>query len=101
MTSTLFWNSLLTMPFLLAFIGIPLWMTWKHLDRPADHSAARQYLAAKAEYSAAPSDQWDPQPACATKPRALTVDDVLRPLAPADIADDREPALAGRQPGRL
>lgn len=95
MTSALVWNSLLILPFLVAFIGIPLWMTWKHLDRPADHSASHQYLAAKAEYLTAKYGH--PKPAHAAQPRALTVEDVLRPLAPADIAEDREPALAGRR----
>ena len=97
MTSTLFWNSLLIVPFLLAFIGIPLWMTWKHTDRGADHSAARQYLAAKAEYLAGGFGHPRQAPAQATQPRSLTVEDVLRPLAPADFAEDREPALAGRR----
>ena len=47
MSSTIIWNLVLTVPFLLAFIGIPLWMTIRHLDRAADHTAARRYLAAK------------------------------------------------------
>ena len=97
MTSTLFWNSLLILPFLLAFIGIPLWMTWKHLDRPADHSAAHRYLAAKADYLAGRSGHPKPATSRAADPRPLTVDDVLRPLAPANVAEDREPALAGRR----
>ncbi len=47
MTSTLWMNLILIVPFLLAFIGIPLWLTWRHLDRRPDHAEARGYLAAK------------------------------------------------------
>ena len=45
MSSAIIWNLALTVPFLLAFIGIPLWMTIRHLDRAHDHTAARRYLA--------------------------------------------------------
>jgi hypothetical protein len=56
MTSTIVWNLALTIPFLAAYVGIPLWMTWKHLDRAPDHTAAHRYLAAKAaRVTAAPS----------------------------------------------
>lgn len=47
MTSTIWMNVLLTVPFLLAFIGIPLWLTYRHLDRRPDFAEARAYLAAK------------------------------------------------------
>lgn len=102
MTSSIIWNIVLIVPFLLAFIGIPLWMTWKHLDRAADHSASHQYLAAKADYLAAETGRpsasaGQPAVAQAETARPLTVHDVLRPLAPADIAEDRQPVLAGRR----
>ncbi|MGI9007763.1 MAG: hypothetical protein ACR2FU_16455 [Streptosporangiaceae bacterium] len=96
MTSSFIWNMILIVPFLLAFIGIPLWMTWKHLDRAADHSASRQYLATKAEYLAARADRRDAK-AGRSASRPLTVDDVLRPLAPADVTEDPELVLAGRR----
>lgn len=100
MTSSIVWNMILIVPFLVAFIGIPLWMTWKHLDRAADHSASHQYLTAKAEYltSQAGRRRAPARPAPAgAHDRPLTVHDVLRPLSPADIAEDREPALAGHR----
>ncbi len=98
MTSSIAWNMILIVPFLLAFIGIPLWMTWKHLDRAADHSASHQYLAAKAEYLTARAGRRDAKAGhAAAQPRPLTVDDVLRPLAPADVTEDPELALAGRR----
>ena len=96
MISTLIWNSILVLPFLLAFIGIPLWMTWKHLDRKPDHSASHQYLAAKAEYLAARAGHRRNR-ADQAAARPLTVDDVLRPLAPADVTQDPELVLAGRR----
>lgn len=98
MTSSLVWNMILIVPFLLAFIGIPLWMTRKHLDRAADHSASHQYLATKAEYLEAQFAQpayAASRPAAAQRP--LTVHDVLRPLAPHDMTEDPELALTGRR----
>jgi len=47
--SALVWvNVILGVPFLLVWMGIPLWMTFKHPDTPPDFSAARVYLNAKA-----------------------------------------------------
>ena len=98
MTATIIWNLVLTVPFLLAFIGIPLYMTMKHLDRKPDHSAANEYLAAKAEYLAARAGHRRVKAAsAAAAARPLTVHDVLRPLAPADVAEDRGLVLAGRR----
>lgn len=45
MSSAIFWNLILIVPFLLAFIGIPLWMTVRHADGAPDHTAARPFLA--------------------------------------------------------
>ncbi len=47
MSSAIIWNLVLAVPFVLAFIGIPLWMTIRHLDRAPDHTAARRYLTAR------------------------------------------------------
>jgi hypothetical protein len=80
MSSTLTWNLVLIVPFLLAFIGIPLWMTVKHLDRAPDHTAARRYLAAKGT------------------PITSTVHTV-RPRLENELRtanSEREPVLAGR-----
>jgi hypothetical protein len=41
-------NVVLTLPFLIAFIGVPLWMTFKSPDTSPDHGQARAYLRAKA-----------------------------------------------------
>jgi hypothetical protein len=41
-------NVLQGVPFVLVWVGIPLWMTFKHPDTPPDFSAARAYLDAKA-----------------------------------------------------
>jgi hypothetical protein len=47
--SALIWvNVLLGVPFLLVWMGIPLWMTFKRPDTPPDFSAAQAYLNAKA-----------------------------------------------------
>jgi hypothetical protein len=47
MTALVWANILLAIPFLIAFIGIPLWMTFRRPDTGADHSRAHAYLAAK------------------------------------------------------
>jgi uncharacterized membrane protein YdfJ with MMPL/SSD domain len=47
MTAIVWANVLLTIPFLIAFIGIPLWMTLRRQSTP-DHSQAHAYLGAKA-----------------------------------------------------
>jgi len=39
---------LLTIPFLAAFIGIPLWMTFARPETGADHTRAQRYLRARA-----------------------------------------------------
>ena len=48
MTAVVWANVALAIPFLLAFIGIPLWMTFRRPQTGADHSQARAYLRAKA-----------------------------------------------------
>jgi uncharacterized membrane protein YdfJ with MMPL/SSD domain len=47
MTAIVWANVLLTIPFLIAFIGIPLWITLRRQSTP-DHSQAHAYLGAKA-----------------------------------------------------
>lgn len=46
-------NIALAIPFLVAFIAIPLWMTFKHPDTGADHMQARRYLRARAAHARA------------------------------------------------
>jgi hypothetical protein len=47
MTPVVLASILLTIPFLVAFIGIPLWMTFKRPETGADHIAAHRYLHAR------------------------------------------------------
>jgi hypothetical protein len=47
MTPVVLASILLTIPFLVAFIGIPLWMTFKRPDTGADHTGAQRYLRAR------------------------------------------------------
>jgi hypothetical protein len=44
MTALVLASILLTIPFLVAFIGVPLWMTFKRPDTGADHTGAQRYL---------------------------------------------------------
>jgi hypothetical protein len=48
MTAVVWANVALAIPFLLVWIGIPLWMTFRHPQTGTDHSQARAYLRAKA-----------------------------------------------------
>ena len=45
-------NIALAIPFLVAFIGVPLWMTFKRPETGPDHLAARRYLRARADQTA-------------------------------------------------
>ena len=47
MTPVVLASILLTIPFLVAFIGIPLWMTFKRPETGADHTGAHRYLRAR------------------------------------------------------
>jgi hypothetical protein len=48
MTPIVWANILLAAPFILAWIGVPLWLTVKRPPASPDFSAAHAYLAAKA-----------------------------------------------------
>ena len=41
-------NIALAIPFLVVFIAVPLWMTFKRPETGADHSDAHRYLRARA-----------------------------------------------------
>jgi hypothetical protein len=47
MTPIIWANILLVIPFILVWVGVPLWMTVKHQDAVPDFSEAHAYLAAK------------------------------------------------------
>jgi hypothetical protein len=47
MSSAVWMNLLMALPFIAAFMGIPLWMTLKRPEQAPDHSQARAYLAAR------------------------------------------------------
>lgn len=47
MTALVLANFLLAIPFLVAFIAIPLWMTFKRPETGADHSRAHGYLRSR------------------------------------------------------
>lgn len=47
MSSAVWMDLLMALPFIAAFMGIPLWMTLKRPERAPDHSEARAYLAAR------------------------------------------------------
>jgi len=78
-SSTIIWNLVLAIPFLLAFIAVPLWMSLRRPDRAPDHTAARRYLAAKGT------------PIVSTAHAA-----VVRPEGAGTARTDREPVLAAR-----
>ncbi|MBO0817869.1 MAG: hypothetical protein J2P30_22280 [Actinobacteria bacterium] len=54
MSAVVWANVLLTLPFLIAFIGLPLWMTFKRPETGPDHAEARAYLRARSAFAAAP-----------------------------------------------
>jgi hypothetical protein len=47
MTALAITSILLTIPFLVAFIAIPLWMTFRRPETAPDHSHAHAYLRAR------------------------------------------------------
>lgn len=55
MTPVVWANIALVIPFLVAFIGIPLWMTFRFSQAGPDHSDARSYLRYKAALATMPA----------------------------------------------
>ena len=47
MTALVITSILLTIPFLVAFIAVPLWLTFRRPDSAPDHSQAHAYLRAR------------------------------------------------------
>jgi hypothetical protein len=87
MTTPVWINLILAVPFVLAIVGIPLWMTWKHTDTAPDFSPAREYLAAKKVRRTAPAT------IRTIRPRTLA--DLLA-TSPGQPADRSELALSRR-----
>jgi hypothetical protein len=57
MSAVVWANILLALPFLAAFIGVPLWLTFKPPETAPDHAEARAYLRAPSALAATPTKQ--------------------------------------------
>jgi len=55
MTALVITSILLTIPFLVAFIAVPLWLTFRRPDAAPDHSQANAYLRARQALTLAPA----------------------------------------------
>jgi hypothetical protein len=53
MSAVVWANILLTLPFLIAFIAIPLWMTFQRPETAPDHAEARAYLRTRYAFASA------------------------------------------------
>ena len=53
MSAVVWANILLALPFLVIFIGIPLWMTFKRPQTGPDHTEARAYLRTRTAFAQA------------------------------------------------
>ena len=53
MTAVVWANILLAIPFLVTFIAVPLWWTFKRPQTGADHSEARAYLRTRNAFAEA------------------------------------------------
>lgn len=53
MTAIVWANILLILPFLIAFIAVPLWWTFKRPPAAPDHSEARAYLSTRNAFAGA------------------------------------------------
>lgn len=66
MTAIVWANILLTLPFLIAFIAVPLWWTFNRPQTGADHSEARAYLRTRTAFAEALARRAARRPAGAT-----------------------------------
>ncbi|HEV3287405.1 MAG TPA: hypothetical protein VG123_00270 [Streptosporangiaceae bacterium] len=55
MTALVITSILLTIPFLVAFIAIPMWMTFQRPETAPDHTKAHAYLRARQALKLAPA----------------------------------------------
>ena len=53
MSAVVWANILLAIPFLLAFIGIPLWLTFSRPQTGPDHAQTHAYLRTRSAFAAA------------------------------------------------
>lgn len=53
MSAVVWANILLTLPFLIAFIGLPLWLTFRRPETAPDHAGARAYLRTRTAFASA------------------------------------------------
>jgi hypothetical protein len=53
MTAVVWANILLALPFLITFIAVPLWWTFKRPPAGPDHTEARSYLRTRAAFTEA------------------------------------------------
>ena len=53
MTAVVWANILLAIPFLVTFIAVPLWWTFKRPQTGADHSEARAYMRTRNAFAEA------------------------------------------------
>jgi hypothetical protein len=90
-TAVIWANILLAIPFLIAFSGVPLWMTFKHPQTVPAHSQAHAHLQSKAAFAEARAVTPTPATSGAGSHRQ-----------PADKiqADRRSVAAAGRDHAR-
>ncbi len=79
MTPLVWANFPLAVLFLLAWVGIPLWMTYRHPERHPDHAEARAYYRAKEALAKGESVVVVPAAGMATTRRHLTA---TRPVVP-------------------
>jgi hypothetical protein len=52
MSAVVWANILLALPFLIAFIGVPLWMTFQRAETAPDHAEAHAYLRTRSAFAA-------------------------------------------------
>jgi hypothetical protein len=52
MSAVVWANVLLTLPFLIAFIGLPLWLTFQRPETAPEHAEARAYLRTRSAFAA-------------------------------------------------
>ena len=53
MSAVVWANILLTLPFLAAFIGLPLWLTFRRPETAPDHTEARAHLRTRSAFATA------------------------------------------------
>jgi hypothetical protein len=78
-TAVVWASVLLAIPFLIAFSGVPLWMTFKRPQAGPDHSQAHAYLRSKAAFAEAGAVTRTPVTSGAGSPPPARGQDPRRP----------------------